>query len=219
MDIAESFAATIGDRNSGLALDVVVIPRRALRDDRVTRNSAALREALGVRALHEIKSASALPAALALTLGQTSDPEPAVVRAALASIDYNLNELVGAGDYDVRNFVEYAAYAKVIPFEESPLDLQSLAGIFAGTSAIGVGGAIGYLVVAGAASPLLLLSVPAGVVICAAAYGVAQGLQPALKYNVMKLMGMPEQLISAEMDNTPTQPRRRRGVASSQQLG
>jgi hypothetical protein len=175
-----------------------------------------LRAALGVAALHEIDSASNLARALAIALSpRTGEIEPTAMRRALVGGQDEAISLVGDGESDLLPFAEFAAFAKVIPFTESPLDLQSLAAIFAGTSAIGTGGALGYLVVAGAASPLLLLSVPAGIVLCAAAYGVAQGLQPALKYRIMALMGMPEALIRKEM--TESRSRRRGGGEAAEQ--
>jgi hypothetical protein len=74
-------------------------------------------------------------------------------------------------------FAEYVAFSEVIPIEASPLTSKSLL-----TIAVGVGAKIG--VIAGGATPLVLVTVPAGIILCTA--GVIFG--PALGQKLAKLI-------------------------------
>jgi hypothetical protein len=59
-------------------------------------------------------------------------------------------------------FAEYVVYSDVIPFEESPLKGKSLMAI-AGLAGV----QIGFIVAGG--SPMVLLTVPLGILLCTAA--------------------------------------------------
>jgi hypothetical protein len=91
----------------------------------------------------------------------------------------------------ILEFAEYLALAPIVPFEESPLIGSSLGAIFATGSAVGTGTAIGFIV-AGGPTPLLALTVPAGIIICGAAVGVAEGLQAGLRHRLTRLIGGPD---------------------------
>lgn len=85
-------------------------------------------------------------------------------------------------------FAQYVTYSAVIPFEESPLDNKSLAGLLAGTTgstAIVVGFAAGH--------PIMLLVVPAGIILCGAATGIAQALQIGLRTHLLRFMGVEDE--------------------------
>lgn len=81
------------------------------------------------------------------------------------------------GEDDGR-FFERLAFAAIIPFESSPLAAQALTSLIQGSGGA-LGAATGML--AGAGEPVLLLTVPLGVVLAGAAVGIARGLADGLE--------------------------------------
>ena len=95
------------------------------------------------------------------------------------------------GEYpssDYVAFAEYLAFAQLIPFEESPLEGTSLGSIVATGSGGAIGAYVGFAV-AGGPTPLLLVTVPAGMIICGAAMGTAEGLQDGLRDRIKRWVG------------------------------
>lgn len=88
-------------------------------------------------------------------------------------------------------FAEYLAFEAVVPFESSPLGSKALATLVGATATAGAG--LGY---AATGEPIVLLTVPAGIVVAGAALGVgagvATGLAEGLRYRLRTLMGVPE---------------------------
>ncbi|QGZ59107.1 hypothetical protein [Paraburkholderia acidiphila] len=85
-----------------------------------------------------------------------------------------------------RQFATYLTEAPIVPFEQSPLEPTSLLGIVTRVSGTGIGAYIGFVVVG--SSPLLLITVPAGMVICGAASGLAHGLEDGLRNRIRDLL-------------------------------
>jgi hypothetical protein len=77
-------------------------------------------------------------------------------------------------------FAEYVSYSDVIPFEESPLKGKSLMSI-AGSAGVTIG------LIAAHGTPLVILTVPLGILLCTA----AAELGPELGKKLPKLMGLP----------------------------
>jgi hypothetical protein len=96
-------------------------------------------------------------------------------------------------------FAEYLAFEAVVPFESSPLGAKALATLVGTTGSAGA--ALGY---AATSDPIVLLTVPAGIVIAGAALGVgaglATGLADAVRYRVHDLMGIPHDESSHESE-------------------
>lgn len=88
-------------------------------------------------------------------------------------------------------FAEYLAFEAVIPFESSPLGAKSLAALITTTGSVGA--ALGY---AGSGDPIVLVTVPAGIVLGGAAIGVgaglAVGLADGIQSRVRRLLEIPE---------------------------
>ncbi|PCJ25085.1 MAG: hypothetical protein COA96_08040 [SAR86 cluster bacterium] len=82
-------------------------------------------------------------------------------------------------------FAEYLSMVSVIPFENSPLGADSLGNLLK-IGGYGVGAYIGFVV--GGTTPLLFITVPAGMVICGAAAGIGQGLEVGLKSKITKFL-------------------------------
>ena len=83
-------------------------------------------------------------------------------------------------------FAEQVAFARLIPMEQSPLDLESLASLVTKASAVGIGAYAGFVIAGG--TPLLLITVPTGMIIFGAASGVAKALEEGLRDRVLALL-------------------------------
>lgn len=82
-------------------------------------------------------------------------------------------------------FASMVVSEAAIPFEESPLGGTSIAALLQKAGSAGgatVGAYVGWVIVGN--SPWLLITVPAGMVLCGAASGIASGLQQGLKESV-----------------------------------
>lgn len=82
-------------------------------------------------------------------------------------------------------FAQYVTYAPVIPFESSPLGPKALSDL--ATAGGGVGVAVGAYA---SGHPILLLAIPAGIVVCGAAAGIADALRIGLRSRILDLMGV-----------------------------
>jgi hypothetical protein len=87
-------------------------------------------------------------------------------------------------------FAEYLAFEAVIPFESSPLSSKALATLVGGTTSAGA--ALGY---AATGDPIVLVTVPAGIVVAGVAIGLgagaATGIAEGVRYQLCRLMGVP----------------------------
>jgi len=96
-------------------------------------------------------------------------------------------------------FAEYLSFEAVVPFESSPLGPKSLATLVGATGTAGA--ALGY---AAGADPIVLVTVPAGIVIAGAAIGIgagaAVGFAEGIRHQLCRLMRVPEE---AEPDPGP----------------
>lgn len=147
---------------------------------------------------------SQMPAALTLALSQQSG---AASHGAWA--EWLAAAAAHEGDIFYR-FAEYLSYADIVPFASSPLELHSLASIAATASPLGIGAAVGFAVFG--SSPLLLVGVPAGIIICGAAAGVSRALEEGLRERLLGLLTrrtsedieVTEALIEARMSGEAT---------------
>ena len=98
------------------------------------------------------------------------------------------NELGWLVSADVLELAREMTYAPMVPFEMSPFGLESLLAIVAKGSGVTIGAGVG--IVAAGPTPLLLITVPAGMIIGGAAFGVGQALQVGLRSRLLKLMGV-----------------------------
>jgi hypothetical protein len=88
-------------------------------------------------------------------------------------------------------FAEYLAFEPVVPFESSPLGSKALATLVGATSTAGA--ALGY---AATGEPIVLVTVPAGIVVAGVALGVgagaAMGIAEGVRHQLRRLMGVPD---------------------------
>jgi len=92
-----------------------------------------------------------------------------------------------APDNEVEAFARYLAGADLLPFRSSPLLGESIVNLLQRFSpGTGVGAVMGYYLSPHA--PLILLTVPGGMIIGGAAYGVASAIERGLHDRVLKLI-------------------------------
>jgi|HubBroStandDraft_6_1064221.scaffolds.fasta_scaffold141264_2 hypothetical protein len=167
------FATTLYDRHQPQQLSFVFIPTRSMAN-RFVPELSVLKDLIDPNAnfLRTI-APSYLPAALASLLSPPAPSNPFSWADTPPPVGYVFVDPNSIG------FAEYVAFSEVVPFEESPLRSKSLM-----TLAVATGAKIGLI--AGGATPFVLLTVPAGIILCTA--GVIFG--PALGEKVSKLIGV-----------------------------
>jgi len=170
---AQLFSTTLYDRHQARQLSFVFIPARSFPNSFVP-DLNAVKDLFDPNASFvNIIAPSYLPAALASMLAQPATPNPFSWAAALPQAPGQIWI-----DPNAVGFAEYVAFSESLPIEESPLRSKSLMAV-----AVATGAKIGLI--AGGASPMVLLTVPAGIILCTA--GVIFG--PALGEKVSKLIG------------------------------
>jgi len=80
---------------------------------------------------------------------------------------------------DDSKFAELICFDTAIPFENSPLSAESLAKLVTHASGPAIGAFVAFVICG--STPLLFVAVPAGMLICGAAKGVATALEEGLK--------------------------------------
>jgi hypothetical protein len=81
-------------------------------------------------------------------------------------------------------FAEYLTFARVVPFEWSSLSADSLGNIL---TAQGQGEA-GYMYHEETGTPVLAVAIPAGMVVCGSASGMARALESGLRHSLIDLV-------------------------------
>ncbi len=193
MDITQIYETTIVDRESGAEARFIVLPRRAFTDTNllpsdeqkdegeVMRFEELVLELAGVEP--SLITTFLLPRAVAECIAKSS-PEFFDERERISPSDIQRFEI----EQYLRHmeFAEILSMAPVVPFEQSPLSLDSVASLITKTSGVGLGAYAGFVV--GGASPLIFVTVPAGMIIFGAAAGVANALEKGLRDRLLKLI-------------------------------
>jgi hypothetical protein len=151
------YATTLRDRyQSDQTLSFFFIPARSLKDGKVPATLNGVSQALGSPTTPKDLSPFQVPLALASLL-QTAGPDPfswiALESGASISIDPR-----------ALGFAEFVAFSEVVPFERSPLEGKSPLAI-----AAAAGAKIGFLAAGGLVPAMVLITVPAGILLCTAA--------------------------------------------------
>jgi hypothetical protein len=98
-------------------------------------------------------------------------------------------------------FAQHLAYEPVVPFESSPLQGRSLAGILA-AGGVSAGAAVGFV----EGQVVAVLAVPAGIIVIGAASGAAEAFQIGIRTKMLAWMGVPDPAQSSSTDDPPPQP-------------
>jgi hypothetical protein len=192
MLITQLFETTVVDRESGLEARFVSVPRRAFLEENllpplhaVANNEVwdAKFDQLVVRLTDSRVTALTLNTLLAAVLTCFAQ-DNTKLREQLTKIkSQELDTGIGA---NYLQFAEMLTFAPLVPFEQSPISLDSVASVISKASGVGLGAYAGFVVVVN--SPLIFVTVPAGMIIFGAAHGVADALQKGLRDRVLKLM-------------------------------
>jgi len=197
-DLVQLYDTTIASSGSDLATRFLVIPKRSLSDKQVLNSWSDLAARLELSVLERSSDVSVPRFALtSILLDEYADPAHLRFRALLRGESPH-------APLAVDQFVERLTADNLIPFEESPLAAMSLLDIAKMVAGGGTGAIIGL--VAAGPTPLLLITVPLGIVLCGAAPGVGKALGVGLGYRLLKLMGLSDsqalKIASAERGKT-----------------
>ena len=176
--IFQTYETTIMSRDSEHAMQVLVVPKASMppMPDPLPVETVLKELELGKLA---ITDPSNLAHHLAV-LFSPGLPQIELLQAMTTAVMAPIESYQPSGD-DLR-FAELMSFERLIPFEESPLELESLAKLATTASGAGLGAYLGFVVFG--ASPLLFIAVPAGIILCCAARGVGQGLEEGLRDRV-----------------------------------
>lgn len=179
-----------------LALRFVTIPARSLGQShkmlrmqhfqvgfRPTSNPLTLNEVaniLELRISYEVTTPLELPSVLLYTL-----QNPPILIDEFVELESELPQ-----DDPVFSLVTKAAAEPFVAVENSPLEAQSLISIVSRYSLGGGTGAVAGLVTTGSGW-VLLISVPAGIILCGAAQGIAAALDQGLRHHLLRHMNVP----------------------------
>ena len=200
MHPVQSYLTTITDNDSNLSLSVVVVPSRSVPEaelelegsegNRIPEQIEYLLNQLRLRHLVDVPTDRLHRAIAALLENPREINEPIYDTSFEAAKVFHLTRLIEdertyTSSRDIKAFTDYVLNEDVIPFERSPLSGESLLKAVK-LPAVGMGAYIGFVAVG--ASPLLFISVPAGMILIAASAGAAKALEETVYELVKRLM-------------------------------
>lgn len=168
MELTQIYETMVAEPGLGLSFSVIVVPARSFPEGH-TPDRDDLASSLDLDWQVGLENVAELPSAI------------------IAILHGEISQGSRAGDPGFE-FAEAVAFGDIVPFESSPLDARSLASIVTG-SGVAAGAAVGFVVGAGV-PPLLLITVPAGMIICGAAAGIAAALDQGLKARLLRRLGV-----------------------------
>lgn len=186
LSVVQSYETTITESNLRTALSFLVVPARVVPNQDILQNLPQLTKYLQLELIQELPSPFFLPQALVSLLIEKT-PIPTYERFQQL-LEAPQKEAYAGVDPGLVAFAQYVAAAELIPFEASGLTLHSLMSICASHSGMGMGAAAGL--VAGWGTPLILITVPLGMILGGAAQGLAEGLRAGLRERTGRLMGV-----------------------------
>ena len=183
MIISQIFETTVFNDETDVEGRFLVVPALAVADLPRTREAyhQFADDALGFREILEIDHGR-LVDAFASCLAADENAE------FKAWLDNRTSrERVEPERYDVHlEFAKYLAFSPVVPTRRNPLDLEAVASLVTSATGVGLGAYAGFVV--GGVSPLILITVPAGMILFGTASGIAQGLEAGLRERIKRLV-------------------------------
>lgn len=182
----QMYETTIMADTSEHAAHLVVLSSRYVSEYDANTHISSLLLDLGMRKITEV-SASNLSRCLAILLSGavlTDEFEKLLISASSGQIEVREGMTVVAAS-DLR-FAEIVVFDDVVPIEQSPLKAEALVTLVTKATGAGLGAFAGF--VAFGDSPLLLITVPAGMIICGAAKGIADALESGLRDRLFELL-------------------------------
>ncbi|WP_447599967.1 hypothetical protein [Nitrospira sp. Nam80] len=185
MKTLQIYETTIIAETSQHAAHIVVLPSRSFREFNSDMPVGDILPELGMRLITAQINPSNITRALAVALSSsvsTEEVDQLLVSASNGKIEMRSGvAVVAASDL---TFAEVVGFDDVIPIEQSPLKAEALVTLVTKASGAGVGAFVGF--VAFGASPMLLVTVPAGMIICGAAKGVSDALEAGLREKLLQ---------------------------------
>lgn len=197
--LVQLFETTIISSDYTFAVRVITVPGGALKNQSVLWNPHILLNHLELQEHGKVDSPSLLPkflaaASSAATIEPGASMPEFLERGAIAA------ELTRA---NIDIMCDEAAFTPLIPFQESPLDLHSLAELAVKATGVSLGAYAGF--VASGGTPLVLITVPAGMVLAGAAAGIGKALEEGLRRKILTLMGVPDKPSKLEKEHVQSE--------------
>jgi hypothetical protein len=174
MQFAQFYETTLTDEFGEHQLHAITIPGRYIENPALLQDVSVAMQHLGIRESKRI-SADHISYALIAVFKVNQTDEKLLDNVPALAIHSKTFE-----------FAVDIAHEPLIPFESSPLSAQELVKI-ASSAGHGLGAALGFYV-ADAHPLLLLICVPAGIILCGAAKGIADALKDGLRDRILRLL-------------------------------
>ncbi len=210
MRMLQFYETTIFSASSEHAIHAVIIPRRSIAGPDPKLDVEGIVAALQLQKLTLTSiTGSSLTPALAVISSPTTPPAEMLAHLTVALQTPVTPPAPSVATVSDREFAEHLAFDDLIPFEQSPISLESLGKLVVSATGAGIGAYAGF-VMAGP-TPLLLITIPAGMIICGAAKGIADALEKGLRERLLRFLKSGDEPTGATSNNTPlpTPPKRR----------
>jgi hypothetical protein len=170
VDAAQSYETTIVERNQQVAVQFLVVPAKSAVDTYALRSPSNLAQYLELAPVEVVSfpTDSLLSGLFLRLLTESTD---------------------GVPSEQLQPFAEYLTSVRLIPFESSPLGLESALDILKTGSGMAMGAYAGLLAAAGS-PPLFFILVPLGIILGGAAQGVAEALHRGIRSKILRSMGV-----------------------------
>ncbi len=178
MNLIELFNNTLISKNGLLKASILTVPSRCFNESEILQSSSLL-EALKIKKPIITIRAHHLWDDIARVIFYSEWSEK-------VSSDSDQDSHVSIIPRGGHLFIEELIYGKHVIIENSPLSMESLANLVNSATGVGLGAYIGFII--GGNTTLLLLTVPAGMVICGSAAGLSRALEKGLEKRLMKLL-------------------------------
>jgi hypothetical protein len=192
LKLVQVYETTVASTESNYVFRFLTVPRQFVR---VQGDSAVVANLLGLQHVQQIEATS-LPQAIMAMLAADSATSPSDLQVQALIAQFLQPPEVPAQS---RRFAEELAFATIVPFAESPLAAVSLAskvagfakspialgsfvGALAGSAPLAVGGVVAF--------PLLIITVPAGIILCGTAAAFAKFVDERRDDVFSKLVGI-----------------------------
>jgi hypothetical protein len=180
-NVAQIHETTIADAASDLSAHFITVPARSLGGGSyLFRDSESPLETVGLLRIADVPFGGVARSLAALLVSED-------VEEFLRKFDRGFGEETRHSSTELPRpfiFAEYLTFARVVPFEWPSLSADSLGNIL---TAQGHGEA-GYMYHEVTGTPALAVAIPAGMVVCGSASGMARALESGLRQRLMELV-------------------------------
>lgn len=189
MQVMQLYETRLIGKTSDHAAHVIVVPARCFSAPvppadapNVSQTAFQTRDVLDDLELQEVAPVAPHHLAQALAMLVSPSMPTDALKGQLSNLGEKVAGLPCSAEPYAKADIEFAeqlAFACDIPFENSPLSGETLIKLVTKATGAGIGAFAGF--VAFGTSPFLLIMVPAGMVLCGAAKGIAEALESGLR--------------------------------------